>query len=97
MPEGFTQLASDGVYRSFSSRGEVVDFKQFSPVEGTKMLEFLKNHADSEEFQKSKKIFDSVDGRNGRSTIRLIISVPNSSLGLGTRIGNVSRQMLTLP
>ncbi|KAE8150459.1 hypothetical protein BDV25DRAFT_154280 [Aspergillus avenaceus] len=60
--KGFTHLATDGVYRSFSSRGEVVDYKQLSPAEIASMLEFFEKHIDSEAFQKVKK-FDGVDGR----------------------------------
>ncbi|KAG2001383.1 hypothetical protein GB937_010223 [Aspergillus fischeri] len=56
--KGFSHLASDGVYRQFSSSGEL------SPAEITMMLEFFEKHMDSEAFQKSKKKFDGVDGRN---------------------------------
>ncbi|KAF7594830.1 hypothetical protein BBP40_008160 [Aspergillus hancockii] len=62
--QGFTHLASDGVYRSFSSSGEVVDYKQMSPAEITKMLEFFGKLIDSETFEKTKKKFHGVDGRN---------------------------------
>ncbi|KAL5358292.1 hypothetical protein BJX96DRAFT_146293 [Aspergillus floccosus] len=60
----FTHLATDGVYRSFSSSGEVIDYKQLSPAEITMMLEFFEKHMNSERFQETKKKFDGVDGRN---------------------------------
>jgi hypothetical protein len=62
--KGLNHLATDGVYRSFSSSGEVVDYKQLSPAEITKVLEFHEKYMDSEIFQKTKKKFDGVDGRN---------------------------------
>ncbi|KAG2016647.1 hypothetical protein GB937_006125 [Aspergillus fischeri] len=62
--KGLNHLATDGVYRSFSSSGEVVDYKQLSPAEITMMLEFHEKYMDSEIFQKTKKKFDGVDGRN---------------------------------
>lgn len=62
--QGFCHLASDGVYRSFSSSGEVVDYKQLSPAEITTMLEFFGKHIDSESSEKAKKKFHGVDGRN---------------------------------
>jgi hypothetical protein len=52
------------VYRSFSSSGEVVDYKQLSPAEITKVLEFHEKYMDPEIFQKTKKKFDGADGRN---------------------------------
>ncbi|PYH42801.1 uncharacterized protein BP01DRAFT_393835 [Aspergillus saccharolyticus JOP 1030-1] len=61
---GFSHLATDGVYRSFSSSGEVVDYKQLSPAEISKMLEFFEKHMNSEKFQEAKKKFDGVDGRD---------------------------------
>ncbi|GIJ89558.1 hypothetical protein Asppvi_008500 [Aspergillus pseudoviridinutans] len=62
--QGFTHLATDGVIRSFSSSGEVIDYKQLSPAEIAKMLEFFGKYMDSEAFEKSKPKFDGVDGRN---------------------------------
>jgi hypothetical protein len=52
------------VYCSFSSSSEVVDYKQLSPAEITKVLEFHEKYIDLEIFQKTKKKFDGVDGRN---------------------------------
>ncbi|KAH3159875.1 hypothetical protein KXW80_005757 [Aspergillus fumigatus] len=62
--KGLNHLATDGVYRSFSSSGQVVDYKQLSPADITKVLEFHEKYMDSEIFQKTKKKFDGVDGRN---------------------------------
>jgi hypothetical protein len=43
----------------------VVDYKQLSPTEITKMLEFFEKHThNSESFQESRKKFEGVDGRN---------------------------------
>jgi hypothetical protein len=52
------------VYRSFSSSGEVIDYKQLSPEEIEKMLEFFGKHIDKEAFEKGRKKFEGVDGRN---------------------------------
>jgi hypothetical protein len=41
-----------------------VDYKQLSPAEITMMLEFFGKHIDSESFEKAKKKFHGVDGRN---------------------------------
>lgn len=62
--EGFTHLASYGVFRSFSSSGEVVDYKQLSPAEITPILEFWGKYVDSEVSEKAKKKFHGLDGRN---------------------------------
>ncbi|KMK62601.1 hypothetical protein Y699_04984 [Aspergillus fumigatus Z5] len=62
--EGFTHLATDGVYRSFSSSGEVIDYKQSSPEEIAKMLEFFGKYMDPEAFKEARKKFEGVDGRN---------------------------------
>ncbi|KAJ5993133.1 hypothetical protein N7451_008857 [Penicillium sp. IBT 35674x] len=61
--QGISHLAGDGVYRSFSSGGEVVDYKQLSPAEITLMVEFIGKHFDSETYEKAKKKFHGVDGR----------------------------------
>jgi hypothetical protein len=52
------------VIRSFSSSGEVIDYKQLSPAEIAKVLEFFGKYMDSEAFKKTKPKFDGVDGRN---------------------------------
>jgi hypothetical protein len=52
------------VYRSFSSSGEVVGYKQLSLEEITAMLEFFGKHIDSESFEKAKEKFHWVDGVN---------------------------------
>jgi hypothetical protein len=62
--QGFFHLGCDGVYRSFSSTGEVVDYKQLSPVEITAMVEDFGKYIDAESFKKTKKKFHGVDGRN---------------------------------
>jgi len=62
--KGISQLATDGVYRSFSSTGEVVDYKQMSPAEITKMLEWFGKYVDSKTSEEAKKKFHGVDGRN---------------------------------
>ncbi|KAB8233567.1 uncharacterized protein BDW43DRAFT_275506 [Aspergillus alliaceus] len=74
--KGFNHLATDGVYRSFSSSGEVVDYKQLSPAEITIILEFHEKYMDSEIFQKTKKKFDGVDGRNVTDLERLLYPGP---------------------
>ncbi|KAB8231649.1 uncharacterized protein BDW43DRAFT_301590 [Aspergillus alliaceus] len=62
--KGFTHLATDGVIRSFSSSGEVIDYKQSSPAEIIKMLEFFGKYMDPEAFEEVRKKFKGVDGRN---------------------------------
>ncbi|KAL3428949.1 hypothetical protein BDV09DRAFT_190544 [Aspergillus tetrazonus] len=62
--QGFTHVATDGVYRSFSSSGEEIDYKQLSPAEIAEMLEFFGEYLDPEAFEKGRKKFDGVDGRN---------------------------------
>lgn len=59
-----SHLASDGVYRNFSSSGGVVDYKQLSPEESTTMLELFGKYIDSEPFEKAKEKFHGVDARN---------------------------------
>lgn len=62
--QGFFHLACDGVYRSFSSTGEVVDYKQLSPTEIMAMVEDFGKYVDAESFEKAKNKFHGVDGRN---------------------------------
>ncbi|KAE8391167.1 hypothetical protein BDV23DRAFT_171767 [Aspergillus alliaceus] len=62
--KGFTHLATDGVIRSFSSSGEVIDYKKSSPAEIIKMLEFFGKYMDPEAFEEVRKKFKGVDGRN---------------------------------
>ncbi|KAE8138981.1 hypothetical protein BDV38DRAFT_281542 [Aspergillus pseudotamarii] len=62
--QGFLHLASDGVYRSFSSSGEVVDYKQLNPAEIAIVLKDFDGHIDSEAFEKVKQKLQGVDGRN---------------------------------
>ncbi|PKX91118.1 uncharacterized protein P174DRAFT_463260 [Aspergillus novofumigatus IBT 16806] len=62
--KGFNHLATDGVIRSFSSSGEVIDYKQSSPAEIAKMLEFFGKYMDPEAFEEVRKKFEGVDGRN---------------------------------
>ncbi|KEY83916.1 hypothetical protein BA78_2220 [Aspergillus fumigatus] len=76
--KGLNHLATDGVYRSFSSSGQVVDYKQLSPADITKVLEFHEKYMDSEIFQKTKKKFDGVDGRNVTDLEQLLHPGPES-------------------
>ncbi|KAE8154645.1 hypothetical protein BDV25DRAFT_147587 [Aspergillus avenaceus] len=41
--KGFSHLACDGVYRAFSSKGEVIDYRQMSPEELQRCWNSLEN------------------------------------------------------
>lgn len=53
----------DGVYRSYDSKGEVVDYRKLSPVEISDMLSFQSPHYSAEQNQTLLEKFRGVDGR----------------------------------
>jgi hypothetical protein len=61
--EGFSHLAIDGVYRSFSSKGEVVDYRKLSPEEIAMMLSYHSERYSAEQKQMALEKFHGVDGR----------------------------------
>ena len=58
---GISHLVIDGVYRSLSSSGEVVDYKQMSPAELTAMLNYVVKIAHEKPDEEALKRFDGVD------------------------------------
>lgn len=63
-PSGYVHLASDGVYRSFNSSNEVLDYQQLSPAEILKLLNFFEKYMGSENVQKTRERMQGVDGRD---------------------------------
>ena len=61
--EGFSHLATDGVYRSFDSKGEVVDYRKLSPEEISMMLSYHSERYSAEPNQMALEKFHGVDGR----------------------------------
>lgn len=53
----------DGVYRSYDSKGEVVDYRKLSPEEISSMLTFQSKHYSTEQNQTLLDKFRGVDGR----------------------------------
>jgi hypothetical protein len=53
----------DGVYRSYDSKGEVVDYRKLSPEEISDMLSFQSPHYSAEQNQTLLEKFRGVDGR----------------------------------
>lgn len=53
----------DGVYRSYDSKGEVVDYRKLSPEEISAMLTFQSKHYSTEQNQTLLEKFRGVDGR----------------------------------
>ena len=60
--EGFSHLAIDGVYRSYDSKGEVVDYRKLSPEEISMMLSFQSKHYTAEQNLTLLEKFRGVDG-----------------------------------
>jgi hypothetical protein len=76
--EGFSHLATDGVYRSFSSKGEVVDYKKCSPEEISMMLSYHSERYSAEQKQMALEKFHGVDGRTVTDEEQLLH--PNATL-----------------
>jgi hypothetical protein len=53
----------DGVYRSYDSKGEVVDYRKLSPEEISDMLSLQSPHYSAEQKQTLLEKFQGVDGR----------------------------------
>ena len=62
--KGLDHLGGDGVLRSFSSRGEVVDYKQLSQEEIQLVIKSVEVGLDSDSFKKIVEKMRGVDGRN---------------------------------
>ena len=62
--EGFVHLGGDGVFRSFSSCGEVVDYKQLSPKQIELVVNSFEPIIDSDSFKTLVEKMSGVDGRN---------------------------------
>lgn len=58
------QLACDGVLRSYSSSGEVVDYRQLSPEEIDLALKSMEGIFPSDHLEKTVEKMRGVDGRN---------------------------------
>jgi hypothetical protein len=76
--EGFSHLATDGVYRSFSSKGEVVDYRKLSPEEMSMMLSYHSERYSTEQIQMALEKFHGVDGRTVTDLEQLLH--PNAAL-----------------
>jgi hypothetical protein len=76
--EGFSHLAIDGVYRSFSSKGEVVDYKKCSPEEISMMLSYHSERYSADQTQMALEKFHGVDGRTVTDLEQLLH--PNAAL-----------------
>jgi len=61
--DGLCCLGNDGVNRSFSSVGQVVDYRRFSPEQISNYLDKFAGFYPNEEMKRLKIIFDGVDGR----------------------------------
>lgn len=61
--EGLVHLGDDGVVRSFSSRGQVVDYRQLSPEEIDTALLSLSTKVPAQEHDKVSSILRGKDGR----------------------------------
>lgn len=61
--QGFTHLGNDGVVRSFSSKGEVVDYRPLSPEEIDWVLLSFSRNIGPEDHQKASSILRGKDGR----------------------------------
>ena len=75
--QGFVHFAIDGVYRSFNSRGEVLDYKQLSPEEIALMLASYKPLLDAETFAKLEAKMQGKDGRNVTDMEQILHPGPN--------------------
>lgn len=60
------------MYRSFSSTGEVVDYKQLSPEEIEIVVKFHEPYADPEAMAKFKEKMKGVDGRSVTNSDELL-------------------------
>jgi hypothetical protein len=61
---GLHHLGNDGVLRSFSSRGDVVDFKQLGPDEIDTIVRSLYSLIEYKKYQQLVKVMEGVDGRD---------------------------------
>ena len=62
--EGFLHLGGDGVFRSFNSHREVIDYKQLSPEQIELVVKSTKELIDAESFKKLDEKMQGVDGRD---------------------------------
>lgn len=76
--EGFSHLAIDGVYRSFSSKGEVVDYRELSPEEIIMMPSYHSEGYSAEQNEMALEKFKGVDGRTASDMEQLLH--PNAAL-----------------
>ena len=70
--EGFHHLGHDGVLRSFSSRREVVGYKQLNPEQVELMVKSMEAVLDPDSFKTLTQKFRGVDGRNVMDSEQLL-------------------------